>query len=159
MTTPLAERELLPLEQALLDVQTTLDELLTSADEQHAAIAAGDRARLESITRRQESLSARLERAERQRMALLDGRALPEALATLPAEDAARLERMMSSIGQTVVTLRERQASTASLLERSIDLAGQTIQFLQRLVVSQTQAYTVRGLPAPSHSLLLDSRA
>jgi flagellar biosynthesis/type III secretory pathway chaperone len=159
MTTLLAERATLPLEQALLDVQVTLTELLAAADEQHAAIAAGDRAQLESVTRRQERLSARLERAERQRVALLDGRPLPEALSSLAADDAARLSSVVDAIGQTVGSLRERQVSTASLLERSIDLAGQTIQFLQRLVTSQTPAYTVRGLAAPTQSLLVDSRA
>ena len=154
-----ANRERTPLEHALLDVQSTLAELLAAADEQHAALAAGDRVRLESITRRQERLSARLERAERLRMALLDGRRLPEAISDLSPTEAERVSNVVGAIGQMVVRLRERQASTASLLERSIEIAGQTIHFLQRLVTMHTQPYTARGLPAPSQSLLVDSRA
>ena len=67
----------------------------------------------------------------------------------------------MVSIGQRVARLRERQASTASLLERSIELAGHTIQFLQRLATGHThnQAYTTRGLVTSRQSLLVDSRA
>jgi flagellar biosynthesis/type III secretory pathway chaperone len=152
-------RERSPLEQALLDVHSTLADLLAAADEQHAAIAAGDRACLESITRRQERLSAQLERAERRRVALLDGRPLREAVSDLPASEAERVTRVVGAIGQSVARLRERQASTASLLERSIELAGQTIQFLQRLVATHAEAYTARGLQAPSQSLLVDSRA
>jgi flagellar biosynthesis/type III secretory pathway chaperone len=154
-----ANRERTPLEHALLDVQSTLADLLVAADEQHAAIAGGDRVRLESITRRQERLSARLERAERLRMALLDGRPLPEAISALPPTEAERVSNVVGAIGQMVLRLRERQASTASLLERSIEIAGQTIRFLQRLVTLHTQPYTARGLPAPSQSLLVDSRA
>jgi flagellar biosynthesis/type III secretory pathway chaperone len=155
----LAERERTPLEQALLDVHTTLADLLAAADEQHQAVVAGDRERLESVTRRQERLSARLERAERQRLSLLDGRPLHEAAAGLPAPEAARVSGLVDSIGQHVGRLRERQAQTAALLERSIEIAGQTIQFLQRLVTAQPPAYSARGLVTASQSLLVDSRA
>ncbi|HYY87974.1 MAG TPA: flagellar export chaperone FlgN [Chloroflexota bacterium] len=154
-----ADRTRTPLEHALLDVQASLADLLSAADEQHAAVAAGDRARLESVTRRQERLSARLERAERQRLALLDGRPMVEVIAGLPTDDAQRIEGLVQSIGSNVAALRERQAATASLLERSIDVASQTIQFLQRLVTSHAQAYTAGGLALPMRSLLVDSRA
>ena len=154
-----AERVRTPLEHALLDVRSTIADLLAAANEQHAAIAAGDRARLESITRRQERLSARLERAERRRQSVLDGRPLAKAISSLPPGDATRAERLVRAIGEDVAALRERQGATASLLARSIDLAGQTIQFLQRLVTSHAQAYTARGLVAPTQSLLVDSRA
>jgi hypothetical protein len=42
-----------------------------------------------------------------------------------------------------------------------MDLAGQTVQFLQRLLVGHAQnpAYTTRGLVTPHHSLLVDGRA
>jgi flagellar biosynthesis/type III secretory pathway chaperone len=161
MTHLLAERAHTPLEQTLLDVHTTLADLLAAADDQHQAVACGNRERLESVTRRQERLAARLQRAERQRLSLLQGRPLNEAVSHLPAADAARVSRLVDSIGHSVRRLRERQASTASLLERSIDLAGQTIQFLQRLAggQSQNQAYTTRGLVTARQSLLVDSRA
>ena len=83
MTQLLAERTHTSLEQALLDVQTTLADLLAAADQQHQAVAAGDRERLESVTRRQERLSAQLQRAERQRLSLLDGRPLDEVMSGL----------------------------------------------------------------------------
>jgi flagellar biosynthesis/type III secretory pathway chaperone len=159
MTELLAERAHTPLEQALLDVQTTLADLLVAADDQHQAVAAGNRERLESVTRRQEQLSARLQRAERQRLSLLDGRPLDDTVSGLPAGDAARVSGLVDSIGQSVVRLRARQAQTASLLERSIELAGQTIHFLQRLMTTQAQPYTARGLASASHSLLVDRRA
>jgi flagellar biosynthesis/type III secretory pathway chaperone len=161
MTQLLAEREHTPLEQALLDVHATLADLLAAADDQHQAVATRDRERLESVTRRQERLSAKLQRAERQRLRLLNGRPLQEALSELPAPQADRLSGLAGSIAQSIEQLRERQAATAWLLERSSEIAGQTIQFLQRLVTGQNQAhaYTARGQMAASHSLLVDSRA
>jgi flagellar biosynthesis/type III secretory pathway chaperone len=159
MTQLLAERAHTPLEEALLDVQTTLADLLAAADDQHQAVAAGDRERLESVTRRQERLSARLQRAERQRLSLLNGRPLDEAVSGLPATDAARMSCLLDSIGQSVQRLRARQAATAALLERSIEIAGQTIHFLQRLVTTQAQPYTAHGLASAPHSLLVDRRA
>ena len=156
---PGADRDPALLERALQAVHATLADLLAAADDQRAAIAAGDREQLERVTRHQERLSARLERAERQRLALLDGRSLPDVVASLPAADAERVSGLVRAIGQAVVSLRERQAATSALLERSIDLAAQTIHYLQRLVTSQAQAYTARGLAAPTQSLLVDSRA
>ena len=150
-----------PLEQVLLDVHATLADLLAAADEQHQAVAAGDREHLESVTRRQERLAARLQRAEAQRLSLLNGRQVHEVVAELPASDAARVERLIDSISDSVTRLRERQAANASLLTRSIELADQTVQFLQRLLVGQSHnpAYTTRGLVTPRQSLLVDSRA
>jgi len=159
MTQLLAARTHTSLEQALLDVQTTLADLLTAADEQHHAVAAGDRERLESVTRRQERLSAQLQRAERQRLSLLDGRDLDEAVSGLPSAEAARVSTLVEAIAQSVRALRARQAQTAALLERSIELAGQTITFLQRLMTAQDPRYTAHGLATASHSLLVDSRA
>jgi flagellar biosynthesis/type III secretory pathway chaperone len=156
-----AAREYTPLEEVLLDVHATLADLLAAADEQHQAVAAGDRERLESVTRRQERLAARLQRAEVQRLSLLNGRPLDAAVSELPAADNARVSELLDSISQSVERLRERQAANATLLERSMDLAGQTVQFLQRLLVGHAQnpAYTTRGLVTPHHSLLVDGRA
>jgi flagellar biosynthesis/type III secretory pathway chaperone len=156
-----ATSEQSPLEQVLLDVHATLADLLDAADEQHRALVVGDREGLESVTRRQERLAARLQRAEGQRLSLLDGRALNEALSELLATDAGRVQSLVDSITDTVKRLRERQASNASLLERSMELAGQTVQFLQRLLGAQhpTPAYTTRGLLSPRQSLLVDSCA
>jgi hypothetical protein len=55
--------------------------------------------------------------------------------------------------------LKERQAQTASLLEQSIDLASQTLNFLQRLVTPPSAAYGARGIAAPRQSVLVDGRA
>jgi flagellar biosynthesis/type III secretory pathway chaperone len=155
----LAEREHTHLEQVLLDVDTTLADLLAAADEQHQAVVAGDRERLESVTRRQERLSAQLQRAERRRLSVLEGQPLHEAVAGLPGTAGERVSGLVDRISQSVLRLRERQAATASLLEQSVELTGQTLQFLQRLVTSQTQAYTARGVVTQSHSLLVDRRA
>jgi flagellar biosynthesis/type III secretory pathway chaperone len=161
MSTHPATREQTPLEQVLLDVHATLADLLDAADEQHQAVVVGDRERLESVTRRQERLAARLQRAETQRLSVLEGRMLDEAVSELPATDAARVESLVNGISDSVKRLRERQAANASLLERSMELAGQTVQFLQRLLSGQDEnpAYTTRGLLSPRHSLLVDSRA
>jgi flagellar biosynthesis/type III secretory pathway chaperone len=150
-----------PLEQALLDVHATLADLLAAADEQHQAVAAGDRERLEGVTRRQERLAARLQRAEAQRLRLLSGRTLEEGVSDLPTPAAARVEHLVDTISDSVKRLRERQASNHLLLERSTELASQTIHFLQRLVAGQDQspAYTTRGLVTSRQSLLVDSRA
>src|ERR687885_348509 len=106
---PPAEREHTPLEQALLDVHATLADLLAAADDQHQAVAAGDRERLESVTRRQEQLAARLQRAERQRLSLLNGRPLQQAVSDLASADAARIAGLVDGIAQRVTRLRERQ--------------------------------------------------
>ena len=73
MMTPVVREDQSPLEAALLDVDATLAELLAAADEQHAAVVAGDRQRLERVTGLQERLSSRLERAERRRLEHLGG--------------------------------------------------------------------------------------
>ena len=161
MTNHPATSEQNPLEQALLDVHATLADLLIAADEQHQAVAAGDRERLESVTRQQERLAARLQRAEAQRLSLLNGRPLQEVVSELPANDVGRVSTLVDSISQRVARLREQQVSNALLLERGMELAGQTLHFLQRLVAGQNHnpAYTTRGLATPRHSLLVDSRA
>ena len=82
-----------PLEAALLDVHSTLSELLVAADDQYAAVAQRDRDGLEGVTRRQEQLAARLERAERQRVAALDGAPIRSAIAALPQDRGRRAAR------------------------------------------------------------------
>jgi flagellar biosynthesis/type III secretory pathway chaperone len=138
----------------LLDVHATLAELLVAADEQHAAVVEHDRDRLESVTRQQEHLSARLARAEAKRLEVLGGVPLLQAVSGLPDGQALSV-----SISMKVRRLKERQAQTASLLEQSIDLAGQTLNFLQRLVTPPSPAYGARGLAAPRQSVLVDGRA
>src|SRR5689334_18006255 len=90
------------LETVLRDVHATLSELLMAADEQYAAIAAGDHGRLESITSRQERLSAQLERFERRRLEVLAGRSIKEAVAELPREAAASARSLNDAIAQAV---------------------------------------------------------
>jgi flagellar biosynthesis/type III secretory pathway chaperone len=159
MTTPAVREHQSPLEDALLDVHTTLAELLVAADEQHAAVVARDRDRLESVTRQQERLSARLARAESRRIELLAGESLAAKLASLPPTAAARAKTVGNSITTQVKLLKERQAHTASLLQQSIDLTGQALLFLQRLVAPPAQVYGARGLTVSRQSLMLDSRA
>jgi flagellar biosynthesis/type III secretory pathway chaperone len=147
------------LESALREVQATLAELLVAADEQYAAVAAHDRERLESVTRQQERLSARLARAEKERRSLLGNSSLNETIADLSGPDAANLDVLRRSIAEAVHLLRTRQAQTAQLLSKSIELGKQTLDFLQRLVTTPGAAYDVRGMVAPRHSVLVDSRA
>jgi flagellar biosynthesis/type III secretory pathway chaperone len=154
MNAPTDRHNQSPLEAALLDVHATLADLLVVADEQHAAVVDHDRDRLESVTRQQEHLSARLARAEAKRLAVLEGVPLLEAVTALPAGEALSV-----SISTKVRLLKERQAQTASLLEQSIDLASQTLNFLQRLVTPPSAAYGARGIAAPRHSVLVDGRA
>src|SRR5258708_5588173 len=122
-----------PLEAVLLDVDAVLADLLVAADEQHAAVVAGDRERLEYVTRLQEGLSARLERAEGKRLTLLSGQTLEAARAEMPLDQSERMGRLTRSIADAVRELQPRHARNANLLERSAELAGQTVLFLQRV--------------------------
>src|SRR6266849_6442557 len=159
MTTPAVREHQSPLEAALLQVHATLAALLVASDEQYAAVAAHDAARLESVTRQQERLSSRLARAEAQRLEVLEGVPLGSAIASLPADQSARARSLSDAIAVAVTELKGRQTHTASLLEQSIEVVGHTLNFLQRLVTVQSPAYGVRGIPHSRQSLLVDSRA
>lgn len=159
MTAPAVHVDQSPLEAALLDVQSTLAELLVAADEQYAAVAARDHQRLEGVTRQQERLSVRLARAEARRQEILAGVPLKEAVVAPEAGDGARLEGLRQSIGDAVRELKRRQAQTASLLEQSIELTAQTLNFLHRLVATPSPAYGARGYAVQSRSVLVDGRA
>jgi flagellar biosynthesis/type III secretory pathway chaperone len=149
MTTPAARDNQSTLEAVLLDVHTTLQDLLVAADEQYAAVVARDHTRLESVTRQQERLSARLAQAEARRIELLAGRPLSEAG---PAP-------LHLSIATAVRELKERNSRSASLLERSMELTNETLGFLHRLVTSPSPAYGARGRAMQTHSILVDGRA
>jgi hypothetical protein len=70
------------------------------------------------------------------------------------------VKQLSDSIAASVVQLKERQALTASLLEQSVQLASETIEFLQRLVsTTDSSSYSPRGRRARRPSLLVDSRA
>src|SRR5437762_13050769 len=135
------------LEAALLDVDATLADLLVASDEQYAALVARDHARLESVTRQQERLSSRLERAEAQRLETLGGTPLLTAIALLPADQAIRAKSLSDAIALAVKQLKERQNYAANLLEQSIELIDNTLNYLQRLVTVQSPAYGVRVVP------------
>src|ERR687886_20819 len=90
------------LEAALLDVRNTLAALLSAADAQHAAVVERDRARLEQVTRQQEVLSARLERAERRRLEVLDGAPLQRVAADLPDPSGQRISHLTQAIATSV---------------------------------------------------------
>jgi flagellar biosynthesis/type III secretory pathway chaperone len=159
MTTPAVREDQSPLEAALLDVHATLAALLVLTDEQYAALVARDHTRLESVTRQQERLSSRLEHAEARRLEVLAGVPLAAAIDGLPAYQSARAGRISAAIAAAVTELKNRQAHSASLLEQSIELVGNTLNFLQRLVTAQSPAYGVRGLAQSRQSLLVDGRA
>lgn len=147
------------LEPVLVEVQATLTDLLAAADEQQAAVVSGDRTRLETVTRLQERLSSRLERAEHKRLEHLGGTPLATALAELPADQSERLKGLSRSIAEAVKELEPRHVRNAQLLKRSAELTGQTVMFLQRLVSPPSASYSARGRRVPQQSLLLDSRA
>lgn len=155
---PSAARTPSSLESALSEVHATLADLLVVADQQYAAVVADNRAQLESVTRQQEGLSARLARAEARRIELTNGEPVSSVLAAVPPRSARRLEAKVASIADAVRDLKQKQARTSSLLEASSALAETTLDFLQRLVSSHTPAYGSRGLIDPRFSLLVDSR-
>jgi flagellar biosynthesis/type III secretory pathway chaperone len=155
MSSPATGDHQSPLEAALHDVHATLAELLVAADEQHAAVTERDRNRLEGVTQRQERLAARLERVERKRIALQ--REVP--LETLSPQAAARVTALSAEIADSVRQLQERNALATTVLERSIELASQTLNFLQRLVTAQAPAYGAHGATSSQRSVLVDSRA
>jgi flagellar biosynthesis/type III secretory pathway chaperone len=160
MTAPAPATTQSPLEAALHDVHATLTLLLAAADEQYAAVAADDRARIDSVTRQQERLSARLARAEAQRIHLTrDASNAADWSANLPREVAARVDELKTSIALAVRELKVRQAQTAGLLTDKIDLASNTLNFLRRLVTQPAPTYTGRGMNTNGHSVLVDSRA
>jgi flagellar biosynthesis/type III secretory pathway chaperone len=158
MSAPATPANQSPLEAALREVRATLDELLLAAEEQYAAVAARDRDRIESVTREQERLSARLARAERQRLSLQGQTSLTEAIASLPNGDAARVNALRESIGSAVRDLKSRQEATSRLLARSIELTRQTLDFIQRLVTPANPTYG-RGSLDRRRSLLVELRA
>ena len=159
MTTPAVLESQSPLEAVLLDVDAILADLLVAADEQHAAVVAGDRERLEFVTRLQEALSSRLQRAEGKRLSLLSGQSLEEAFAEMPAAQAERVGSLSRSIADAVRELQPRHARNGILLERSAELAGQTVLFLQRVASPPSPSYGAHGRRAPQQSLLVDRRA
>jgi flagellar biosynthesis/type III secretory pathway chaperone len=146
-----------PLEVALHEVQATLAQLVLAADEQYAAVAANDRLWLDSVTRQQERLSARLARAEATRLQLLGQTS--DWTAGLPRESANRVLNLKAGIAAAVLELKTRQAQTAALLKQQIDLAGQTINFLRRLVTQPNPTYSQQGMLAIRQSVLVDGRA
>jgi flagellar biosynthesis/type III secretory pathway chaperone len=148
-----------PLEAALHDVFATLSLLLVAADEQYAAVAADDRERIDSVTRQQERLSARLARAEAQRIHLTGSGTPTDWTANLPLDVATRLDELNSSIASAVRELKARQARTAGLLTDKIELASNTLTFLRRLVTQPAPTYTGRGMSTAGQSVLVDSRA
>jgi flagellar biosynthesis/type III secretory pathway chaperone len=141
------------------EVRATLEQLLVAADEQHAALADNDRARLEGVTQQQERLSARLARHEGRRIELLAGKSLGEAIATLPEASRQRADLLRQDIASSVQQLQSRHARTAQLLEQSVLLGNQTLKFLERLVSAPSPAYGKGGVAAPRSSVLVDSRA
>jgi flagellar biosynthesis/type III secretory pathway chaperone len=155
MNAPAARDHQSPFEAVLVDVQTTLAALLVAADEQYVAVAERDRVRLEGVTRQQERLSTRLERAERARREFLADRSIDTAL----SGEAPHVAALANTIAVAVRALHSKHQQTATLIERSVELNAQTIQFLQRLVGATAPAYGAHGAQPSRQSALLDSRA
>jgi len=156
MNAPAVRDHQSPLEAALVDVHAALTELLAAADAQYEAVVERDRQRLEDVTRQQERLASRLERAERKRQEVLAARSLEVALVA----EAAHVAGLAQNIATAVRELQARHTRTAALIQKSIEVNGQTIQFLQRLVgAATTPAYGSRGAQAARQSVLVDSRA
>jgi flagellar biosynthesis/type III secretory pathway chaperone len=151
MTTPVTRTSL---ETALDDVSTTLADLLVAADEQYAALVERDRERLDSVTRQQERLSARLANAEARRLQALNGTSLAEAVAGQP-----RAQTLSAAIADQVRLLKSKQTQTAGLLQQSIEITDQTLKFLHRLVSPTPTVYSTRGVAVARQSVLVDSRA
>src|SRR3954463_3730378 len=134
------------LELALIHVHATLTDLLVAADEQYQAVVERDQGRLESVTRVQERLASRLQRAERQRTEALAGRSLKAAIVELPRSDALRAVALARRISLAVRGLQAKNTQTSLLLEASLELGTQTINFLHRLVgAEQAPSYGARG--------------
>jgi hypothetical protein len=159
MTSPAVRDNQSPLEAALVDVHTTLADLLVAADEQYTAVIAHDHERLESVTRQQERLSARLARAEANRLEVLGGASLSAVITELGSADAHRIEALRNAIATSVRDLKTGQSRTAQLLELSLELGKHTLEFLHDLVTIPGLAYNDRGLRTPRHSVLVDGRA
>src|SRR5262249_47616984 len=111
--------------------------------------------RVESVTRQQEQLAARLERVERKRTVALDGQSLTEALAQKP-----NLARLNNAIAGKVRELQAKHAQSANLIVKATELNAQTLQFLHSLVdASNSTTYGVRGTTKVRQSVLVDRRA
>ena len=74
-------------------------------------------------------------------------------------EGAFGEQSVSDAIAMAVKQLKDRQNHAANLLEQSIELVGNTLNFLQRLVTVQSPAYGVRGVAQSRQSLLVDGRA
>ena len=158
MTAPVRSELQMPLEAALLGVQAALADLLAAAAEQRAALEAGDRERLDRVTQEQERLTARLEQAERRRMACMPIN-LQDSLAVLPVDHGRRVDSLMLGIREAVAELRAQHERNAALIQRSLELAGQTLQFIQRLMGVSAPTYGTPQRIAVGRSMLVDSRA
>jgi hypothetical protein len=66
---------------------------------------------------------------------------------------------MKTSIGESVLELKTKQALSASLLEDQLELTSQTINFLRRLVTQPHPTYSGRGQVSARQSVLVDGRA
>ncbi len=159
MTTAVPVQNVPVLESALHEVQAVLEEMLAAADEQYAAFEANDLVWLERASRQQDRLTARLERAERQRLQAANGVPLRDLPTLLPEPQAAALSELIDAIAATILDLRTRSARNTTLFEGAAALAGQTVQFLQKIVAEHVQPYGADGLPIVQKSLLVDGHA
>ena len=159
MNAPAATTMQSPLEAVLRDVHVTLADMLEAAEQQYAAVVARDRDRIERVTRQQEQLSSRLARAEARRLEILNGASLTQAIAALPEAQAAPCAELRAAIATSVAELKARQGRTANLLNKTIEMSRQTLEFIQRLVTAPNPVYGRRGYSPSRRSLLVDSRA
>src|SRR5258707_1356932 len=79
---------------------------------------------------------------------------LPATFPELPADQVDRLGGLRRSIADAVPQLQPRHARNALLLDRSAELAGQTVLFLQRVASPPSPSYGAKGRRAPQQSML-----
>ncbi len=159
MTAAVPVQNLSVLETTLLEVRAVLQDMVAAADEQYAAFEASDLLWLERVSRQQDRLTARLERAERERLKASSGVPIRDLPAQLSQPQAAALSELIDSIAETILELHARHARNAALLQGAAELAGQTVQFLQKLVAERVQPYGANGAPVITQSLLVDGHA
>lgn len=143
----------------MLDVRAVLEDLLAAAADQRAALEAGDRERLERVTHQQERLTARLENAERRRLAAMPSPSFDDCAKVLPGDEGARFRKVTGDIQRSVLRLQELHARNADLLQRSLAVNGQTLQFIRRLVGTPEPTYGAAAPAAAPQSLVVDRRA
>jgi hypothetical protein len=133
------------LETVLTEVRDTLRQLSEAAEAQHRALEANDIEALDRVLLRQEQLADRLAIVERKRATLMPAQSLREAITGLAPDVAAETSDLLREIAEAIVMLRLRIDRNRSLLQRSSELAGDTVRFLKRILSQDAGTYDGHG--------------